>query len=86
MMSKTPKTEIVKIGGKEYKLQHPGVRWYMENTDNSRDARGVLSVAKYAQNLLDNVVVDPPGLKLDDFDSVGELEELVQKADQFLKS
>lgn len=86
MMSKTPKTEVVKVGSKEYKLQHPGVRWYMENTDNSRDARGVLSVAKYAQNLLDNVVVDPPGLKLDDFDSVGELEELVQKADQFLKS
>lgn len=85
-MSKTPKTEVVKVGNKEYKLQHPGVRWYMENTDNSRDARGVLLVAKYAQNLLDNVVVDPPGLKLDDFDSVSELEELVQKADQFLKS
>lgn len=85
-MSKTPKTEVVKVGNKEYKLQHPGVRWYMENTDACRDARGVLSVAKYAQNLLDNVVVDPPGLKLDDFDSVSELEELVQKVDQFLKS
>ena len=86
MMSKTPKTEVVKVGSKEYKLQHPGVRWYMENTDNSRDARGVMSTAVYAQNLLDNVVIDPPGLKLDDFNSVAELEELIQKTERFLKS
>lgn len=85
-MSKVAKTTTITVGGKEYKLQHPGVRWYLENTDNSRDARGFLSVSKYAQNILDNVVVDPPGLKLDDFESVAELEELVQKADQFLKS
>ncbi len=34
----------------------------------------------------DHVVTDPPGLKIDDFETVGEVEELTQKVDSFLRS
>lgn len=83
---KTPKTAIITVNGKEYKLQHPGVRWYMQNTDETRNAAGVVQIAKYTQNLLDNVVTSPVGLKLDDFETVAELEELIQRIESFLKS
>lgn len=83
---KQPKTTTVTINGKKYKLQHPGVRWYMENTDRCRNMNGVIQTAVYAQSLLDHVVTDPVGLKLDDFDSVGELTELIQQIEEFLKS
>lgn len=86
MSEKKPKTATVIVGGKEYRLQHPGVKWYMENIDDSRDARGAMSVGKYTQNLLDNVVVSPAGLKMDDFDSVGEMEALIQQVDRFLRA
>ena len=85
-MPKTPKTETITIQGKQYKLQHPGVRWYLENSDACRGPNGVIQTAKYTQNLLDHVVTDPPGLKVDDFETVGELEELTQKVDSFLRS
>ncbi len=85
-MPKTPKTETITIKGKQYKLQHPGVRWYLENTDACRGPNGVIQTAKYAQNILDHVVTDPPGLKIDDFETVAEIEELVQTADSFLRS
>lgn len=85
-MGKTAKTATITVAGKEYKLQHPGVRWYMQNSDECRNAQGVLQTAKYAQNLLDHVVTHPAGLTLDDFESVSELEELIQKVESFLKS
>lgn len=84
-MAKTPKTTVVKVGDREFKLQHPGVKWYMENTDACRNANGVVQTAKYAQNLLDFVVVDPVGMKVDDFETVGELEEFIQAAETFLR-
>ena len=70
MAVKTPKTKKVSIGGKEYKFQHPGVRWYLENSDACKNDAGVMQTAKYTQNLLDNVVTDPPGLQIDDFETV----------------
>jgi len=40
----------------------------------------------YAQSLLDHVVTDPSGLTLDDFESVGELEEVIRQIEEFLRS
>jgi len=85
-VAKTPKTATITVGSKEYKLQHPGVRWYLENSDACRGPNGVIQTAKYAQNILDHVVTDPSGLKIDDIETVAEIEELVQKADSFLRS
>jgi len=85
-MPNQAKTATVTVNGKMYKLQHPGVRWYMRNTDECRNNAGVLLVERYAQNLLDHVVVDPAGLKLDDFESVSELEELIAQIERFCKS
>lgn len=85
-MPKQPRTGTITVNGKTYKLQHPGVKWYMDNTDRSRNQAGVLQVSVYAQNLLDNVVTEPVGLKLDDFESVGELEEVIRKIEEFLKT
>lgn len=85
-MAKQPKTATVTVRGKEYKLQHPGVRWYLQNTDQCRNQAGVLQIEKYAQSLLDHVVVEPVGLKLDDFDSISEVEELIQEIESFLKA
>lgn len=85
-MAKAPKTKVVKIGGKDFKMQHPGVKWYMENTDACRNANGVVQTAKYAQSLLDFVVVEPNGMKVDDFESVADLEQLIQESETFLRS
>jgi len=46
----------------------------------------VLQVATYVQNLLDFVVTEPSGLKVDDFESVDELMEVVREIEAFLKS
>lgn len=85
-IAKQPTTTTITVRGKEYRLQHPGVRWYLQNTDQCRNQAGVLQIEQYAQSLLDNVVTDPPGLKLDDFDSIGEVEELIQQIESFLKA
>lgn len=85
-MAKQAKTATKTIRGKTYKLQHPGVMWYLQNTDRSRDQNGVLQTATYVQNLLDHVVTDPQGLKVDDFESVDELMEVVREIEDFLKS
>ncbi|NMB25455.1 MAG: hypothetical protein GX986_07990 [Firmicutes bacterium] len=79
------KTGMVTVRGKQYKLQHPGVRWYMENSDACRGPNGALQTAPYTQSLLDHVVTDPVGLKLDDFDSIQEVEELVRQIESFLR-
>jgi len=39
-VAKQPKTATKTIRGKTYKLQHPGVMWYLQNTDRSRDQNG----------------------------------------------
>lgn len=82
---KTAKTGEVTVRGKKYKFQHPGAKWYLKHTDKSRDRNGVLQTEAYIQGLLDNVVIDPAGLKVDDFESVGEIEELVTELEQFLR-
>ena len=48
------------------------------------DRNGVLQSDTHP-GLFDNVVIDPVGLKTEDFELVGELEELVTEIEQFLR-
>lgn len=72
----------VKVGGEKYPVQHPGVRWYIQHTDRSKDVQGNLQFEKYIDGLLENVVLKD--LDMDDFDGVGELRELVDEIEKFL--
>lgn len=81
----TVKTETHTIDGTTYKFQHPGTRWYTRHTDEARTRQGLLSQERYIEGLIENVVVDPPGLTLDDL-SIRETEELVTRIERFLRS
>lgn len=49
----------VEVEGTEYTLQHPGAYWYIECLDRCKNSQGVLQIAKYSKELLENVVVHP---------------------------
>ena len=69
------------IKGNEYKAQFNGLsvalravdESYLENSNNT-------SVEKMAQYLFDNVIVEPKGLTIDDFNSMDELNEVIEFA------
>lgn len=78
-------TEVT-VKGKKYTLQHPGARWYLGLTDRCKNKHGVLQTEKYTEEILENVVVDPK-VSMDDFDdALGEMMELVGKAESFLNT
>ena len=80
--SKEGNKSVVKVNDVEYPVQHPGVRWYIKHTDASRDKKGNLSNEMYIDGLLEMVVVKE--VKMEDFNEVGELQELVEKLESFL--
>nr|DAI30813.1 MAG TPA: hypothetical protein [Caudoviricetes sp.]DAP16443.1 MAG TPA: hypothetical protein [Caudoviricetes sp.] len=69
------------IKGNDYKAQFNGLsvalravdESYIENSNNT-------SVEKMAQFLFDNVIVEPKGLTVDSFDSMDELNEVIEFA------
>lgn len=69
------------IKGNDYKAQFNGLsvalravdESYIENSSNT-------SVEKMAQFLFDNVIVEPKGLTVDSFDSMDELNEVIEFA------
>lgn len=74
--------------GKEwkYQLQFPGIRKTYEMLDNAKMPNGNLSKSVLYDEYLANVVVEPSGLTLDDFDERPGVEELFDKLDTFLGS
>jgi len=80
------KQKTITVGGKDYLLQRPKTKWYVENNDNCKNRYGVLQQAKYFNSLLENIVVDPQGLKMDDFENIGDLETLIGEIESFLRS
>lgn len=81
MSVKAPHQSKVTVDGVEYTLQHPGARWYIKLTDRSNGKNEVL-----ADELLENVVVNPR-VTIEDFDdNIEALEELLEKAHTFLKT
>jgi len=70
--------------GQEYVLQHPGVEWTIDHTDNCTNAQGNLVRKQYIQGLFDNIVIKPKGLKISDFERVSEMREVVDEIESFL--
>lgn len=68
----------------EYTFQYPGMRTTMEMLDSSRMPNGLVSRTALADLLLENVVIEPRNLTIDDFDERPGMNELVDAADEFL--
>lgn len=69
--------------GKVYTFQHPGVRAVAKMNDASKNKFGVMLEERLADQLLKNVVVEPK-MKLDDFESYGEYNEVTNAAYAFI--
>lgn len=70
--------------GKEYLLQHPGVRSVTRITDRVKNKHGIASDEKMADEMLTHVVVDPK-TRMEDFgEDFAELSEIVGKAYAFI--
>ena len=66
------------INGKEYVAQFSGLSSAIRAVDQSYidDTRNT-SVEKLSQYIFENVIVEPKGLTIDDFDSMEEFNEVV---------
>ncbi|WP_340004423.1 hypothetical protein MHH52_21830 [Paenibacillus sp. FSL K6-0276] len=69
--------------GKEYTLQHPGVRNVTKITDRVKNKHGIPSDERLAEEMLQHVIVEPK-MRLDDFESYMEMTEIVGKAFAFI--
>ena len=56
------------IDGKEYTAQFVGASTGYDALDASMNDNGTRSERKYAEYILDNVIVEPKGLTIDDFE------------------
>jgi len=82
---KKKENKVITVRGKEYELQHPGVKWCWELSDRCTDRNGNLSRTKYAEELFKYVVVSPENLSLDDsFEDMQEPAELVAEIEKYL--
>lgn len=81
-MPKEGQKGVAKVSGKEYPLQHPGIRWYLKHTDKCKNQHGVLQSEKYIDGLLENVVISD--VKIDDFESINDLHKLIEDIESFL--
>lgn len=74
------------INGKEYTAQFNGISSACAAIDSSYiDGTNNTSVAKLAKYLFDHVIVEPKGLKADDFDSMDEFNEVVTFAREVMQ-
>lgn len=80
------KQKKVTVGEKEYTLQHPGAMWYLECMDRCKNKHGVLQVAKYSKELIENVVVAPQTTVSDFDDDIVGITQLVGEIESFLSS
>lgn len=77
-MAVKPYTVKKKIGGVEYTAQFNGISAALESVDNGYiDGTSTASVVKHTQYLLENVIVEPKGLTVDDFDNMDDLNVVI---------
>lgn len=74
----------VKIGEKEFTLQYPGARWYLQLQDRVKTRNNNIQQERYVDELLEHVVVDPK-VTADDFRNVGHLETLINEIERFFR-
>lgn len=74
------------IGGKEYIAQFSGLSVALKAVDASYiDGTSTTSVEKLANYLFAHVIVEPKGLKIDDFDDLNEFNEVVSFAREVMQ-
>lgn len=67
------------IRGKEYVAQFSGVSTAVKAIDSSYiEGTNNTSTEKLGKFILDNIIVEPKGLKIDDFDSLEEFNEVTR--------
>lgn len=76
--------KITTKSGKEYTLQHPGVRATNKIVDRVKNKFGVPSDEKIGDEMLEHVVVAPK-MRMEDFSTYKEYAEVVSKAFAFLQ-
>jgi len=79
-----PKTKEITVGDKKFEIENPGVRWSLDHDYNCRDRNGNIKNTDFVEGLLENVVVEPAGFTLEDFESLDEAMEFQQKIRNFL--
>lgn len=65
------------IGGKEYTAQFNGISVAAELTDESLDKNGNFNLQKSAKFVFERVIVDPPNLTMDDFESMESMAQVL---------
>ena len=66
------------INGKKYVAQFNGIAAALRAVDESYiEGTSTTSVMKLSNYILENVIVDPKGLTVDDFDSMDEFNEVI---------
>lgn len=83
-MGKKNDNKKIKVGDKEFTLQHPGIKWCLDHDYNCRDRNGNIKTSEFVQGFLDNVVIDPAGMQVDDFGSLDDITEFQEKVRKFL--
>lgn len=79
-----PKTKEFTSGtGKKYTFQTVLPSKWANIVDTITDKHGKLLNAKAMPSMLDHVIVQPSGLKMDDFEEWSELEEVTTEAFRF---
>lgn len=76
-MAKKPYTVEKEINGVKYIAQFNGISAAVDALDDWRKDNENISISKMSKYILDNVIVEPKGLTMDDFDSMDELNEVV---------
>lgn len=75
-----------KIKGTEYTAQFNGISAALRAADSCYiDGTSNTSTEKMAEYLLENVIVDPPHLSIDDFDSMEEFSAVISFARQVMQ-
>lgn len=83
-MAFTPKQEqYVSEDGNKYTFQSVIPSKWAKIADSITDRNGKLLNSLAMPAMLENVIVEPGGLKMDDFDSWSEVEEVTSAAFQF---
>ena len=74
------------INGKTYKAQFNGMSFALRAIDNSYiEGTTTTSLEKLSKYLLENVIVSPPNLTVDDFESMEEFNEVISFAREVMQ-
>lgn len=74
------------INGKDYTAQFNGISASLEAIDNSYiEGTTTTSMVKLSKYLLENVIVEPKGLSVDDFESMDEFNEVITFAREVMQ-